>query len=347
MIAAIPYYELRMVEDGVRLMIGAFQVIIPTFGIPIDPWALLVCLGVLLGLEMSRARAIRMGLDVRDLVDGAVFTVLLGFFFAHAFTLVFYHPDRLFERGPLSIFTVWTGFSSTGGFIGGVLGIVLFYKYIRPRELMRFADLIAYGFPLGWLFGRLGCAVVHDHIGAPTDFFLGVHFPRGHYAAGVRHELGLYEFLLTIPVLLWFLWMGRKDRPPGTFLGWYFVSYAPIRFGLDFLRHTDLDRADARYFGLTPAQYGMFALLAFGVFLLWRRDRMYQPWALDGQPHQRERARGLPVPIDAPPPQDPPPQTDGVVNAAEEGALAIAADADAADDAPDGTQVVEEPRDGG
>jgi phosphatidylglycerol:prolipoprotein diacylglycerol transferase len=323
MIAAIPFWELRMVPEGIRAIFGGSSFVLPTFGLPVDPWATLVCLGVLLGLEVARARAIRMGLEVKDIVDGVVFTVLVGFFFAHVITVVGYYPGRLVGEAPgtdapealdwaqtaaqlaaspglvfteaiPAILRVWEGFSSTGGFIGGVLGLWLFYTKIRPRDLWRFADLIAYGFPLGWFFGRLGCAVVHDHIGSKTGFFLGMDFPAGYGGSGgVRHELGFYEMLLTIPVGVWFWWLGKRDRAPGTFLGLYFVTYAPVRFGLDFLRNQDLGHQDARYLGLTPAQYGVVVMLGFGAWLLWRRPRDFQPWPLDGQPDQAQRAAGV------------------------------------------------------
>lgn len=328
MIAALPFWEMRMVPDGVRVVFGALDVVVPTFGIPVDPWATLVCLGVLLGLEVARARAIRMGLAVEDIVDGVVFTVLMGFFFAHVITVVGYYPGRLvgepaggaaethldwsqtaaklaeapsllLTEGVPAILRVWEGFSSTGGWIGGVLGIVIFYRWIRPRELLRFADLIAYGFPLGWFFGRLGCAVVHDHIGQKTDFFLAMAFPAGYGdAGGVRHELGFYEMLYMIPVGLLFWQLGKQDREPGTFLGLFFLTYAPARFVMDFLRNTDLSHQDARYFGLTPAQYGVFVMAAFGGWLLWRRDPAnFRPWPLDSEPDQAARAAAGSVPV--------------------------------------------------
>ncbi|MCA9571924.1 MAG: prolipoprotein diacylglyceryl transferase, partial [Myxococcales bacterium] len=158
MIAALPFYELRMVDGGVRLVLGDWATTIPTFGIPLDPWATLVCLGILLGLEMSRARAIRMGIEVKDIVDGIVFVVLFGFFIAHVFTVVAYFPERLARDGIWSLLRVWEGFSSTGGFLGGLAAIPLFYGVIRPRPglILRFGDLIAYGFPIGWFFGRMG-----------------------------------------------------------------------------------------------------------------------------------------------------------------------------------------------
>lgn len=286
MIAALPFYELRMVSGGVRITLDTWSAVVPTGGIPVDPWATLVCLGILLGLELARSRGMKMGFEPKDVVDGVVFTVLFGFLIAHVFTVLFYYPERLAKDGIWSLLKVWEGFSSTGGFVGGVAGLWIFYRWIRPRDVLRFADLIAYGFPVGWLFGRIGCGVVHDHIGAPTTFPLAVTFPADHFAAGVRHELGLYEALLTLPMVLLWHRLGQRDRPPGFFLGLFFALYAPMRFGLDFLRNADLGTADPRYLGLTPAQWAMFAIGGGGAALVvWAMRRPgFVPYPLDGSP---------------------------------------------------------------
>jgi phosphatidylglycerol:prolipoprotein diacylglycerol transferase len=266
LVAAIPFFELRV-----------YNLAVPGFGnIPIDPWATLVCVGFVVGLEMARWRGIKLGLDVRDIVDGAVFIVLSGFFWAHVVTVLFYFPERLQEDGIMSILRVWEGFSSTGGFLGAVLGAWMFYGFVRKRPALRHADVITYGFPFGWFFGRLGCGVVHDHIGAVTTFPLAMDFDHGFgpwiegasYAHGIRHELGLYEAALMIPIMALFYYWGQKDRVPGFFLGWFGVLYSPIRFVFEFLRNTDLEHQDARYFGLTPAQYGMILMFAASVAFL-------------------------------------------------------------------------------
>ncbi len=268
--AAIPFFELRV-----------YDLSIPGIGtIPIDPWATLVCIGFVVGLEVARWRAIRLGLDVRDIVDGAVFTVLSGFLVAHIVTVLFYFPERLREEGILSILKVWEGFSSTGGFIGAVLGAWIFYGFLRKRPALRHADVICFGFPFGWLFGRIGCGVVHDHVGRLTTFPLAMDFDNGFgpwragslQIDGIRHELGLYEAALMIPICVLFVWWGRVDRTPGFFLGWFGVLYAPMRFVLDALRNTDLGHQDARYLGLTPAQYGMVILLLASAVFLARLD---------------------------------------------------------------------------
>lgn len=281
MLAAIPFFELRVYDLE---LLGTT--------LPLDPWAIFVCLGFVVGLEVARARAIRLGLDVRDIVDGAVFTVLMGFVVAHVVTVVFYFPARLRAPecmagdtqacidGVMSILRVWEGFSSTGGFLGAVIGAWLFYTKIRPRPALRHADVITFGFPFGWFFGRLGCASVHDHVGRETRFMFGMDFDRGFkdfrwfdgdpapWAAGVRHELGMYEAAYMIPVMVAFWWLGRKDRPPGFFLACFAVAYAPARFVFDFLRNTDLSSQDARYLNLTPAQYGVVVMFIAGIAML-------------------------------------------------------------------------------
>jgi phosphatidylglycerol:prolipoprotein diacylglycerol transferase len=66
------------------------------------------------------------------------------------------------------------------------------------------------------------------------------------------------------------LFLRYRDRAvrPGFFLALFSAAYAPIRFVMDFLRNTDLDQADVRWGGLTPAQYGMLLLTVVGLVLL-------------------------------------------------------------------------------
>lgn len=290
--AAIPFFGL-----------GVYNLEVPGLGtVPLDPWAILVALGFLIGLEISRARAIKLGLDVKDVVDGAVFTVLTGFLVGHVYTVLFYFPERLETEGIWAILKFWTGFSSVGGFFGAVIGSLVFYGLIRRRSYFRFADIISYGFPFGWFLGRVGCGVVHDHIGIKTTSPFGMDFDHGmlNFAwvdgdpfpylngDGVRFELGLIEAATMIPMMVLFLWLGKKDRVPGFFTLLFFALYAPVRFLLDFLRVQD-----ATYFGLTPAQFGLMAIFVVCVLLLLRLPyATHRPWALDGQPNQYQRANG-------------------------------------------------------
>jgi phosphatidylglycerol:prolipoprotein diacylglycerol transferase len=60
-------------------------------------------------------------------------------------------------------------------------------------------------------------------------------------------------------------------------IGLFATMYAPVRFGLDFLRARDVALPDERYAGLTPAQWACIACLATGVWLLTRKGEVLPP----------------------------------------------------------------------
>lgn len=257
MLALIPYFTVPTLELG---------------PVVLDAWATLVALGFILGLEVARSRGIQKGLDVKDVVDGSVAIVGMGFLVGHIVHVLAYNPHRLSEDGIMSLVRVWEGFSSTGGFIGAVLGAVLFYGLIRKRPFWPHADAIVFGFPFAWVLGRLGCFTAHDHVGSRSDFFLAVDFPTAWYG-GPRHDLGLYEALWTMLIATSFFLLRNKPLRSGFFLALFATLYAPARFALDFLRNDDLAGADVRWAGLTPAQWGMAVMFVGGAAValrLWR-----------------------------------------------------------------------------
>ena len=58
------------------------------------------------------------------------------------------------------------------------------------------------------VFGRLGCTLVHDHVGSRSEFLLAIRFPDG-----ARHDLGLYELLYTVAVLVPAVVRSTTTRP--------------------------------------------------------------------------------------------------------------------------------------
>ena len=115
----------------------------------------------------------------------------------------------------------------------------------------------------GWGIARLGCFVVHDHPGVLTHSPLAVAFP-----AGARYDLGLFDaaLLFALTAIVWVL--DRRGALKGRLIGVLALGYGTGRFFEDFLRASDLPYHDARYLGLTPAQYICFALVAFGIYRL-------------------------------------------------------------------------------
>jgi phosphatidylglycerol---prolipoprotein diacylglyceryl transferase len=229
-------------------------------------------------------------------VSEFIFWVLVGGFLgAHMLDAIFYHPGRL-AREPLYLFKIWEGLSSYGGFIGAVLG-ALAWRLSRKEQILGMCEIINSAFPLAWVFGRAGCASVHDHPGRLSDAWFAVKWPVGlvqHYEG--RLDLGLIEMVLTIPLAVAFaiLWNRKPERPLGFYTGLMCTAYAPVRFVLDFLREDerDLFGGDPRYGGLTPAQWACFGLLALGIYFLRVAAKGGPAQPAAGVPVEQEQAAG-------------------------------------------------------
>ncbi len=219
-------------------------------------YTVLVGAAVLIGLELAYRRARQTGLDTRILINGSLWAVVIGFPVSHWFLELLYHPERVLDD-PFTYLFLRTGLSSFGGFFGGMLGAFLYFRWKRVPYLP-YIEAILFGFVPVWILGRLGCTLAFDHPGLPTDFFLGMTDRAG----TVRHNLGLYEMLWTV-VMTAVLYASRNVRKFHGFHSVLMISlYAPVRFGLDFLRVDE-----KTYWGLTPAQYGCIALVILGLHL--------------------------------------------------------------------------------
>ncbi len=232
----------------------------------ISPFGVLAATGILTGRALALHRAKQAGIPEEDMDDALLYTLLSAFFFAHIAEAVFYHPDQIMRQGPVYLLKFWKGLSSFGGFFGGLFGFMFFVYRRKIRSPLLFAECILQGLVLGWIFGRLGCTIIFDHPGQLSDFFLAFQQP-----GGARHNLGFYEFLLTLLVLFPVtLVLHRLQARPGSYTAAVLILYTPVRFFLDFLRLDAAQNGDIRYGALTPGQYGSMILFVLGVAIAYR-----------------------------------------------------------------------------
>ena len=273
----LPYFEQPSLRLG-PITVYAFGVIVAR-----SVWA---------GLVIGKRRFERQGLDV-DLGERMSWWAIAGGFLgAHLFAVFFYFPGELL-RSPVMLLRFWENISSFGGMLGGFVGILLFFRFrmpaLAPRLRLAYLDVAAFVFPLSLMIGRAACSLAHDHPGSITRFSLAISLERPEARAYIGrvyenagrlrelppesvlsgmgfHDLGWYEFLfLAVVVVPVTLSMSRSPRKPGFFLGLFALLYAPVRFGLDFLRVSD-----ARYVGLTPAQFASAVMLVIALATLQR-----------------------------------------------------------------------------
>jgi phosphatidylglycerol:prolipoprotein diacylglycerol transferase len=215
--------------------------------------------------------------DAGAILVAAVLGGILGAKFYYA---ALYRDWRLiFDRAGL----VWYG-----GFILGALA-VLWVARRRHLNAWALADAAAPALALGYGVGRIGCFLVGDDFGMPTDLPWGVKFPAGVPApttAGLmRHEYGaevapgipdseliavhptqLYETIGAGVIWLIGVWLLRRGTRRGTTALVVLSLLAVERFLVEFLRAKD-DRFLA---GLTLAQIlSLVALVIMGV--LWKK----------------------------------------------------------------------------
>ena len=185
-------------------------------------------------------------------------------------------PARLiFARGGL----VWYG-----GFLGATA--LIFWEAKRSKlKIPEMVDLMSPPLALAYAVGRVGCFMVGDDWGRPTDLPWGVRFPMGTPPTRVDvieqqfgitvdpaliekygqvvpvHPTQLYEVGLST-LIFFVLWRLRKH---GHRNGWLFMLWLIMagieRFLVEFLR-----AKDDRFFGmLTLAQMLSLAAVAVGV----------------------------------------------------------------------------------
>jgi phosphatidylglycerol---prolipoprotein diacylglyceryl transferase len=237
-------------------------------GITLHGFGLLVAVAVIVGHWQMMSYAARHSVPVDTLARMVGPMLITGFIGAHLFVVTLYRPEEFAANW----WKVWDGLSSFGGFLGALVAMLV-YRVALRIQLLPYADAILYGLAHGWIFGRAGCASVHDHPGRLTTFPLSVLFPPEHRYAGQRFDLGLIEMLYTIVIVLILRYIVEpRLKRRGEMTAWVGLLYAPVRFFLDFLRATDIEGADIRYAGLTPAQYACIAsIIACIGILAWLR----------------------------------------------------------------------------
>ncbi len=297
LIAALPYWQFgpwTLVEN------------LPVFNAPlqIHSFGLLTAIGLITCLTVASWRGEnRMGVSGEEVQNFGIFLIVFGWIFSHMFNVVFYEPEKLAEN-PLILFEVWGSISSYGGLLGGIIALFIWKATHKDLDLLEWADLGAWSLPFAWFFGRMGCASVHDHPGAiaPESWPLAIQFPDG----TLRHDLGFYEMFWWAAIVIAVILLDRKERPKGFFLGVVFMMYAPVRFVLDFLRvwpesaaggidvnpfvgffldllHVQPEAytygGDARYLGLTPAQYVSIGIFTAGLIIFLKvKDNPPMAW---------------------------------------------------------------------
>ena len=231
--------------------IGDFEV--TSFGV-------LVAVGALVGLWLFGRELARTGLPA-EASDAAVAGVIGGLAGAKILWTIEFMGDQpvadlLFSRGGLSWF---------GGLLGGV-GTGLWMLRRKRVPIVPALAAAAPGLAVGHAIGRIGCFMVGDDYGRPSDLPWAVAFPQGLPPTVVPvHPTQLYE-AAALGIIAWVLLRWRRHGvADGAVLGGYFVLAGATRFLIEVVR------VNLQVLGpFTLAQLISAALAAAGLWLVWR-----------------------------------------------------------------------------
>ncbi len=273
MVAVIPYFAAPSISLGFLRHVPLARVVIDETRPPsLSTLTLLGSLGVVTSSTLALIHAQQRGLNPQRMSGFLAAVVVCGLFVGHVGDVLRHWPQAIEQ--PFYWVEVWHGQSSVGAVLGATVGALAWARR-TGSPILPYADVVSSAFPLTLLFGRLGCALAHDHPGRVTNAWFAVRYPTAVAWEG-RYDLGLYEFLLILPVAITFALLWRHaPRRVGFYTGWLGLLYAPMRFSLDFLRAPEgsSTMADPRFLSLTPAQWGCLALAPVAVAILHHHPR--------------------------------------------------------------------------
>jgi phosphatidylglycerol---prolipoprotein diacylglyceryl transferase len=268
----------------------------------ISPHGLGIAVGYLAGAWWMVREGRKRGLD-EEKVGSILLWALIGAIVGARFFYVVGH------LGDFDSFTemlaIWRGGISL---VGGIFGAIIFaYPFMRRYgyRFFQVMDSAAIGLAFGIMIGRIGDLVIGDHLGKPTDFFLGWAYrggtlpgpwvgnaETGEWVArleggftetlsrdGARllrgdeliaqgsgiHQTALYDLFIAGALFLFLFWLNRRPRREGVLILSFAIWYGAGRILTDFLR---IDKT--WLFGLTGSQWASVGVIAISLLVLLR-----------------------------------------------------------------------------
>ena len=232
---------------------------------PISSFGVMIALCFIAGYWVITLETKRKGLNEKlvgnlflaTMAGGIIGAKLLYVFENVPLSEILSHPlKNLLSRGGLTYY---------GGFFGAI-ALVWFIAHRNKLSMWVVGDLAAPALALAYAIGRVGCLLVGDDYGVPSNLPWAMPFPKGLPPTNVPvHPTQLYEIVI-MSVAFVFIWKIRKLEKPA---GWLFSIYLIIagleRFMIEFLRNTTPSPVP----GLSVAQLMAVLLIAVGVYKLY------------------------------------------------------------------------------
>jgi phosphatidylglycerol:prolipoprotein diacylglycerol transferase len=254
-------------------------------GLTITSFGVMMALSFLVGGWIAARELKREGHDPEIAWDLVLYAAISGVLGSKLYYLLLNWPDTVAD--PVGAITSRSGLVWYGGFI--LAALVVAWRVRRlGLPVLRMGDLVAPALAVGYAIGRMGCFLVGDDYGRPTDVPWAVAFPQGAppstaenlrqlfgipIPAGVPgdavltvHPTQLYEVAMSLLIFAALWRLRRTPRNVGVLFAIYLSLAGVERFVVEIFR-----AKDDRFVGpLTVAQLLSLGLILLGIALLAR-----------------------------------------------------------------------------
>ena len=216
-----------------------------------------------------------------DLIFWAAFGGVVGSKIYHLLE----NLDQVFQD-PIGMIFSGSGLVFLGGLVGGTIAVTIILNK-NKLPWLEFADIVAPLLILGYGIGRIGCFLVGDDYGTPTELPWGMSFPNGlppsttsvfslyfpwiaisKYNPGLLkvHPTQLYETIISI-IIFFYLYNKRKSvKIKGSLFFLYLILAGFERFFVEFIRTNEKYFLDI----FSGAQIISLIMISIGILFLFR-----------------------------------------------------------------------------
>ncbi len=245
-------------------MLGSFYF----FGKEIGYYTLMALIGALAAGFFCYNRAKRKKLDEVKMIFLLLFSmigVFLGAHFVFGLTNIqYFQLFAMVENFGQFIYVVSMIFGGQvfyGGLLGGIAAGAIYSKITHLDNFGGYTDCAAPAVPLFHFFGRIGCFLGGCCYGIESEFGFTFTHSLVESANGVRRfPVQLFEAGFNLLLFFLLFIMLKKEKLKGRLFLLYLGLYAPVRFGLEFLRG---DTYRGYLFGLSTSQ-----IISLGIMLV-------------------------------------------------------------------------------
>lgn len=259
----------------------------------ISSYGVMVAIAFFTAVIIAEREWKREGLDIKDF-NNIFIIVLISAIIGSKLLFVFenYSLKEILSN-PFGVLLSRAGFTYYGGFLGAVFAVIIYIK-IKKLDLWKIGDIVSPSLAIGYSIGRIGCFLVGDDYGRPTNSFLGIAFPKGSpptYAGSLRENFGnivhipenipddallkvwptqIFE-TITMFIVFLILWKLKKKLIGGKLFGLYLLLSGFERFLIEFLRMTTRSFIKP----LSIAQLIAICIIIAGGIVLWMRSKKH------------------------------------------------------------------------